>query len=235
MPHAAQLQDPAKSCANQGSAKPADPPLTAAHIAQNEAKNNLCADGTIKDLTIEAFDDLQHVLDMKVAAGDLTYGDSDHLPADRSKLANIATSAGMLSEGDRVRFLGYVKSVVLRGSKETCNCERSADALTDIHLYLVAQPDDDQCQSIVAEIIPHFRPPLWTHRNIKQLEGSWIRVTGQLFMDGSHLPCTATSDASPARRSVWEIHPVYTMEVCSSEGCGNDAEWTALSDWLSLP
>jgi hypothetical protein len=46
--------------------------------------------------------------------------------------------------------------------------------------------------------------------------GQVVRVTGQLFFDGSHSPC-AGGKGSPKRASLWEIHPVYALDVCSGK------------------
>jgi len=40
------------------------------------------------------------------------------------------------------------------------------------------------------------------------------RVTGQLFFDASHKVCPCgTSNCSPVRASLWEIHPVMKIEA----------------------
>ena len=45
-----------------------------------------------------------------------------------------------------------------------------------------------------------------------------LRLTGQLFYDASHKPCVFSGGKiverhSPERRSIWEIHPIYRIEV----------------------
>jgi hypothetical protein len=64
-----------------------------------------------------------------------------------------------------------------------------------------------------------------------------LRLTGQLFFDASHRPCSGGRRARPARFTSWEIHPVYNIEVCrnrSESRCrlGSDADWMAFDEWL---
>jgi hypothetical protein len=41
-----------------------------------------------------------------------------------------------------------------------------------------------------------------------------VRLKGQLFFDASHVPCRPGKPVNPARSSVWEIHPIYSVDVC---------------------
>lgn len=45
------------------------------------------------------------------------------------------------------------------------------------------------------------------------LNGLPVRVTGQLFFDASHGPCVGGRGSAPRPRSIWEIHPVYAIDV----------------------
>ena len=67
-----------------------------------------------------------------------------------------------------------------------------------------------------------------------------IRIRGQLMFDASHGLCEdgyRTSN-NPARRSGWEIHPVYSIDVCNATSlatCKIDDEnrWMkSLDEWL---
>jgi hypothetical protein len=95
----------------------------------------------------------------------------------------------------------------------------------------------DFCDSITAEMSPHFRPEDWDSGVLKSL-GRPVRLTGHLFFDGSHKPCRPGKAASPKRASVWEIHPVYQVDVCkntSLSGCpfGDESKWTPLHDFMT--
>jgi hypothetical protein len=84
----------------------------------------------------------------------------------------------------------------------------------------------NECQSFTAEITPHFRPDEWLilstlhktstktawDRIVAQELDRPLRITGQMFFDGSHRPCVG-EEGRPPRISVWEIHPVYAEVV----------------------
>src|SRR5207245_3462768 len=96
---------------------------------------------------------------------------------------------------------------------ESVNCYRPSDEENDIHIMLGQSRDDEPCQTVTAEMSPHFRPLTWTPDNLNEMRQHPVRITGQLFFDSSHKPCT-DGKGSPARVSVWEIHPIYSIDVC---------------------
>jgi hypothetical protein len=67
-----------------------------------------------------------------------------------------------------------------------------------------------------------------------------VRLAGQLFFDASHFPCNGDEPhpgESLKRASLWEIHPVYSIDVCSTRtrvDCpvGDEAAWVPLDEWL---
>lgn len=78
-----------------------------------------------------------------------------------------------------------------------------------------------------------------TRTQIVNVQKHPIRLRGHLFFDGSHHPCgdPNMTNRDPLRRSNWEIHPVYSMDVCSNTtlaGCSADNEtvWTAFDHWI---
>jgi hypothetical protein len=99
--------------------------------------------------------------------------------------------------------------------------------------------EDDLCNSITAEISPHFRPAAWeeiTHRDFTKRP---LRLTGHLFFDASHVPCRPNKRASPARFSIWEIHPIYLLDVCKNTtlaSCRADREsdWIPFDEWVGI-
>jgi hypothetical protein len=60
-----------------------------------------------------------------------------------------------------------------------------------------------------------------------------VRVTGHLFFDSSHVPCAGGQPvpSNPKRFSLWEVHPIYQLEVCTGN-CDGDGQWSSLSDWV---
>ena len=191
--------------------------------AESRAKNNFCAaTQTPREITYDYIVGLQ--AQSKNVAKKLN---------DRSMLTK-------LGEGDYVSYIAYIKdahySDVANG--EAVNCNIPGNDTNDIHIILMKDPDDDdECNSTTAEMSPHYRPPDWTPENLKGTAGHPIRIQGQLFYDGSHTPCSGSSRPTPNRISLWEIHPVYSIDVCSGttiEECQSDgAEWTPLSKTVS--
>jgi hypothetical protein len=141
-----------------------------------------------------------------------------------------------LGEGKYVSYVAFVKdahySDVTAG--EAVNCNIPGNESNDIHIVLMpSTTDGDECHSTTAEMSPHYRPPSWTPDNIvKASAGHPIRVQGHLFYDGSHTPCSGSSRPNPKRASLWEVHPVYSFEVCAqttiTECQSGSAEWTPL-------
>lgn len=193
--------------------------------AESRAKNNFCAATHPPDSI--AYDDL---IQLQTQAGKNI---PKNLP-DRS----ILTGMG---EGRYVSYIAFVKdahySDVSKG--EAVNCNIPGDSTNDIHIILLKDPADDECESTTAEMSPHYRPLSWTPDNVKSAGKHPVRVQGQLFYDGSHSPCTATSSPNPQRKSLWEIHPVYAFDVCKMtdltqcQSSTNPADWVPLDQWVS--
>ena len=201
-------------------------------IAESKAKNNFC--GNTDSPAKLSSDDF---LTLQKASDDLGTRKFD----DRSPLHNIATiGSNKVGEGTVVEFIAFVDdahySNVSKG--ETVNCKISGKPNNDIHIVLLQDPSDDPCTSVTAEMSPHYRPSGWTDTTVNGAGKHPIRVRGQLFFDSSHTPCRGSKRASPARQSVWEIHPVYGFDVCkktSIEACKNASEddWVPVDQWNS--
>lgn len=141
------------------------------------------------------------------------------VPADRSQLKDLhtTTEADTIGEGSVVEFSGFlIKGRFSNvGTGETVYCKLPDLEENDIHLNIVPdkppveptkkQLEDLECQSVVAEISPHFRPERWeplgtlvkttanasAAKKIAALDlRRPMRFTGHLFFDGSHKPCT---------------------------------------------
>jgi hypothetical protein len=101
-------------------------------------------------------------------------------------------------------------------------------------------------------ISPHYRPASWNeighferyHPATKKYtpdpgmaarpQAHAYRITGQLFFDASHTVCPCGTSCTPARSSLWEIHPLYAIEVCKSgTACdeNSDSDWMAFDTW----
>ena len=171
-----------------------------------------------------------------------------------------------LAEGALIQYVGFLLEGHFTGA-EGVNCGLKTQVNYDIHMAFVEQkpplnPTDAQaealeCSSVTAEIIPRRRPEEWDllgrMKKTKKpgaLKGALakiaahdldrpLRLTGQLFFDGSHEACRNGKrvGGQPARASNWEIHPVYAVEVCKNKslsGCAWNREdrWVPLHEWL---
>jgi hypothetical protein len=182
---------------------------------QDAVKNNFCALGPPVPLSFEDFRALQVV----VSERGIPFGRRDQLPADRSVLRSLLSVANKkIGEGSLVRLSGYIlnaHSNLTNG--ESVNCRMPGPAYNDIHVDLVQRPDEtDACTSITAEISPHFRPSVWAPGNLQDVRRP-VRISGQLFFDASHVPCQGGRAGLPRRASLWEIHPVYGIDVITPE------------------
>ena len=203
---------------------------------QNTAKNNFCASGTPTDMTIDDFTNLQTQVNNDPS---IPFGDTSENGRPKGPAVNRAPLQA-LGEGKLVRMQAYVQFAKQVGA-ESVNCGSTVSnspEFHDIHIELVSGSDvTDECSGIVAEMIPHHRPDSWTADNVQQLYNAKlpVRVTGQLFFDSSHIPCQngAAVGDNPKRISLWEIHPIYQFEVCSSGDCSTDAGWLPLDQWVS--
>lgn len=213
---------------------------------QNAVKNNFCASGSPRVMNLMQFKDLESAVerDQSINFGDRANHGGHGPTVDRSPLKT-------LGEGQLVQIRAYVLAAKQEGA-ESVNCGHEFDDVAnknsfhDIHISLVetrelATPADheeeavDECQGIVAEMIPHHRPIAWTAANVNKVHAAHllVRVTGQLFFDSSHVPCAAGRPvrSNPKRFSLWEIHPIYTFEVCTAD-CAQEGTWLLLEEWL---
>ena len=230
-----QSHDIDQHCPNDGCAK------RDSDKAQNRIKNNYCAAAPAVQISVASVDKLQAAVDLLVQQGNFSYGQAPPEPADRAKLHDLSTqdvngNSVMLGEGKLVTFEGFVldakhdDTFVFGFQGEGVNCKNSLFDWNDIHVALGETAASEECSSVTAEIIPHFRPPLWDRfdsnactsprvANPLPIKGLRVRITGQLFFDGSHTPgpCEGQHGVNSfPRRSVWEIHPVYAIEAFDS-------------------
>jgi hypothetical protein len=220
------------------------------HILQNLAKNNFCVDGDATTISYKAFVALQTAVNkMK----NLSWGSGEKMPADRSPLQNLSIKDGTnsltIGEGSKVSFAGFVMAYEFadKDKGEDVNCDLSGDDNNDIHLTMrttsglilkkPAKLPDPRCNSVSAEISPHFRPDAWDKLAAASSNSTFtkypLRITGVLTFDAEHMPCVAGKphSGSPVRISVWEIHPVYAVDVCKFTtlarcDASDDSAWT---------
>jgi hypothetical protein len=210
---------------------------------QNAVKNNFCATAPgnqPETFTPKMLIDLQGRTHVKSGFG--------QEPSDRKPLQD-------LGEGKLIRMKAFLVEAhhADLGSGESVNCKGATEELNDVHIAFGAQANTQECDSVTAEISPHYRPASWNeigHYEIwnsstkkytpnpamdARLKSLPYRITGQLFFDASHKVCPCgTSNCSPVRSSLWEIHPVDNIEVCKAGSpCdeSNDSDWLAFDTW----
>jgi hypothetical protein len=217
-------------CRNSGCHK------SAANDKQNAMKNNFCAPvNKIVPVTLKTFGDLNDASNNEPS---ISKGEP---PASRAKLANIISLGDTkLGEGKTVAFVGFVLEAthsnvdknepLTKGNGESVQCNLLGCAFNDIHITLAEEPNETSlCRTIVAEIIPHYRPAAWDLFDSPDytafLKMHPVKITGQLFFDGSHVACTSAGQAgfNPVRNApdfkrlaLWEIHPIYAIDVCKN-------------------
>lgn len=202
---------------------------------QDRLKNNYCASGTPVPTTQATFVQLQG----SAGRRGVPFGSPGRLPSDRAILKSLYMENGkQLGEGTLVRFAGFLLSAHYSNvaSGEAVNCRLRGADNNDISISLGQAPDDDLCNSIRVEISPHFRPSAWNQLVTMNLRNNPVRVTGPLFFDASHRPCSDGMRAHPERISLWEIHPIYALDVCRNttlQSCsaGDESSWTPLDQW----
>jgi len=219
---------------------PAGDAEDAGDAAQDKAKNNLCSGDSPVEIAVDDLKVMQNAVDSST----LVYGNrhaNPSIPAppvDREKFFGAVASKGR-GEGAVVSFVGYIAET-RAGSGESVNCHCNGVIYNDIHIALAphalhlqkaaknatnarkqlvrSQNNEALCtDSFTAEITPHMRPTAFTRPALNLLvDAKVIKVTGQLFFDAAHHPCKGTVPGSqdPARFTSWEIHPVYSVQVC---------------------
>jgi hypothetical protein len=242
-----------------------NPEQIAANRLQNLTKNNFCATTPTPGpalVTFISFKKLQQKLDQK--APEAKHWWRKNLPKNREVFRDIytTTEGATIGEGSVVTFAAWLMKFKWAG-QETCNCGsiyHDAHEANDIHLVLIASSPSVpccteaeqnasecktaaekalECKSVTAEISPHFRPDQWGDEATicNAARHHPLRFKGQLMYDASHRPCPhKPGSTDPARVSSWEVHPVYSIDVCKKKSLNsckadNDSVWTPLDQW----
>lgn len=204
-----------------------------AEAAQNTAKNDFCASGDPQPME---FDDFKKLQTQVANNKSINWGDKN-TPTRHKGPTTKREPLEKMGEGNLVVVKGFVLIARQEGA-ESVNCGKNVSNEADyhdIHISIVPTADEDnECNGIVAEMSPHHRPAEWNAANVNKLAKAQapVRVTGHLFFDSSHVPCTRGQGApgNPKRFSLWEVHPIYKMEVCT-DNCDGDGTWVDLADW----
>ena len=199
----------------------------------NAAKNYFCAKGPAALVTQVTFRKLQEAVK---GIPNVPFGAHGRLPSVRRQLHDILTTTegDVIGEGTLVKYVGYVLEAhtTNEDTGESCNCYELGAEDNDIHITLGAGVSSSLCNGFTAEMSPHHRPSGWTADALNATHGHPVRITGPLFFDSEHASCKngKRQGSNPSRNSLWEIHPVYSCEVCkhaSKSDCpiDDDSVW----------
>lgn len=176
------------------------------------------------------------------AAADAALPDAKELTrSQRDRLVSLSVASGTLGEGTGVKLIGFIapdhgtpSSGAHPGGVESVNCRLAKPEDRDVHIPIVARPEQPECEGVVVEPIPQTRAehPSWTTGPMRQLahQKKLVMFVGPLFWDNEHEvnpDCGHLKSGQPKRMSLWEIHPVTELYVCDSGACtANDhAGW----------
>ena len=125
---------------------------------ESNAKNNFCATGTPIAINYNTFTRLEDLSTDQIRRD---------IKTDRGALADLGKSPSgrTVGEGTMVRFVAYILDAHPSnvGKGELVNCNTKGADWNDIHIELVKSAnEDDACNSIAAEMSPHFRPSAWS-------------------------------------------------------------------------
>ena len=151
--------------------------------------------------------------------------------------ASRTSITGPGKEGTAVEVKGFVLAVKPQGG-ESCNCELTHRDQTDVHFALVDDLEEDETTSITAEVTPRVRDaghPNWVYKNLKDLEGEYVKVVGMLMLDTKHISQTARLEGERRNKGLkratnWEVHPITAIWRCtrSKRSCDRGNGWEAV-------
>ena len=230
------------ACDNSGQISGHGVPVKAKSL-ESAAKNNLCADTS--EIVPMHFDDFSRL----EASTDLSQLDLRTSRSDLAVVTNVVIHGHEVGEGSVVQFVAMMRGAHISDCRtpsggqtggEAVNCNLLGTDKNDIHIVLMPLDANDhtsECDSVTAEMIPHFRPSAWSQVDLRTPTQNPVRLTGQLFYDNSHRACL-NGKGSPARRTVWEIHPVYRFDVCKNTtegGCdaADESAWVPFDQWVN--
>jgi hypothetical protein len=128
-------------------------------------------------------------------------------------------------EQQAVVLTAYIVRAIAEG-KEACNCDSLNPNDHDVHLYVGDIPDDTPANAAIVEVTPRWRAayPSWNAQNLQKLadSGTQVRITGWLMYDQEHWDMIAKHE----RATLWEVHPVTSIQVETSQGWVDLANYT---------
>jgi len=237
--------DPVQECGIDGSSTK-NAQVDAAKALQDAAKNNFCADAS-SPVTVN----FANLIAMQQQAPP-----KSALAGGRDALHDFFTLDGsQIGEGTVVRLLAFVKEAHISDCQggEYVNCKLNGLANNDFHIVVMDPAQKNprnlpECDGVIMEMSPHYRPAAWSQIDLRTPSQNPVRVTGSLFYDDEHEPCSMVSgkltghSGDPDRISLWEIHPVYALDVCMNTDpskcdltSNSTSVWMPYDQWVTKP
>jgi len=158
--------------------------------------------------------------------------------ANRSVLRRIGHKGTIAyGEADIVQLRAYIVGTPHRRRNDSSNCNLVGMRNNNFRIHLASDSADTDFDSIIGEITPYHRPSTWTLPRLRKLqeEKRLLLVTGQLFYDNKHFvndDPDADLPLEPRRVSLWELHPITEILVCTTTT--NDCRPEEVHAWEPL-
>jgi len=136
--------------------------------------------------------------------------------------------SGRFTVGRAAEITGYVYDVK-QGGKETCNCGSNDLAHTDTHIELTldgSRQNSVKSKRVIVEVTPRLRRAMmakgvdWSTTALqKMLLHHSVKVQGWMFYDAEHEMNSENMNPngmSNWRATVWEIHPITSIQIVGS-------------------
>lgn len=134
---------------------------------------------------------------------------------------------GRFDEHTGATITGWVVKVEQGGHPETANCGSMSKFYTDTHITVGLTPDAGDKDTLVVEVTPRWRKDMmakgmdWRTETLRQtlpgnLTGKQVKFTGWLMFDSDHIGESvniAPRNPKDWRKTIWEVHPITSIEV----------------------
>jgi hypothetical protein len=142
----------------------------------------------------------------------------------RKKVSRVDLGGGAtLGESSTVRLAGFVVGETHFNTGESVNCNLSGHLSNDVHATLASRVDSSPFEGVVIEFTPQTRRASWLGAFTKAQKADHpVLVVGPLFYDSFHVvneDAKHSRPGQPPRASLWEVHPVLQVFVCSQKPC----------------
>lgn len=194
-------------------------------------------------LTFDHIEKLQRIIDKQRLPPGLGIRSRDRhfrcFALDVPTISPLHSRSKCVGESTFVEISGYIVGQPHAHRGDSANCRFQSTEYSNFRFNIAELPGDSEFDSVVAEMIPQGRSQQWTLLKLRRIaqERTRVRIRGKLFYDNKELvnndPERPLANA-PGRLSLWEIHPVTEVLVCTNEDgeCDSNDEmyWETLAE-----